>query len=127
MHTDDHVPKWLVVQTNLPDKDILHSGNTGFSLSQLYPNLKLRRVCVWNVWDEVIRVLVYNNSTLVSGVAKSVDLTWTASVGHCSTLYRRKEASWRLYASCDQSWPPLCSVEASSASLAPLAKDTRPL
>lgn len=50
------------------------------------------------------------------------DLTWTASVGHCSTLYQRRAASWRLFASCDQSWRPLCSVEASSASLAPLSK-----
>lgn len=49
-------------------------------------------------------------------------LTWTASVDRCSTLYQRKEASWRLYVSCDRSWPPLCSEEASSASLAPLAK-----
>lgn len=49
-------------------------------------------------------------------------LTWTASVDRCSTLYQRKVASWRLYVSCDRSWPPLCSEEASSASLAPLAK-----
>lgn len=51
------------------------------------------------------------------------DLTWTASVGRCSTLFQKREASWRLSVSCDQSWPQLCSVEASSASLAPLAKD----
>lgn len=44
---------------------------------------------------------------------------WTASAGHCSTLYQRREASWRLSVSCDQSWLPLCSGEASSASLAP--------
>lgn len=51
------------------------------------------------------------------------ELTWTASVDRCSTLYQRKEASWRLYGSCDQSWPPLGLEEASSVSLAPLEKD----
>lgn len=50
-------------------------------------------------------------------------VTWTASVGHCSILYQRKEASWHQYVNCDQSWPRLCSVEAFVTSPAPLTED----
>lgn len=51
-----------------------------------------------------------------------VALTWTASAGHCSTLYQKREASWRLYESCDQSLLPLYSEEVSLVFLAPLEK-----